>query len=322
MLPGMKIGSWISAGMPLILLCCGVAGGAGQATGGGAGQESFRLQLPVDEVVLTFHATDVLGQPVNDLKQSEVRLLDNGVAPRRVVAFDRFAERPLHAAILLDTSDSMQRFLALNKAIAQRFVTKDFRAGIDQGLVMDFGYGSEIAQTSTADPALVARGIADAPRGNMNAPGGTALYSVIFRACFYEIGQTDSAATGNVIVLLSDGENTAGQTAIEEAIRACERSNTMIYAFRPRSGHHFSTGPKALAELTQKTGGQMFVADASADEIESDLKTIESETRNQYRIVYAPAGFKHDGSFHRIELQLPDRVKRFQVRTGYYAPVQ
>ena len=44
------------------------------------------------------------------------------------------------------------------------------------------------------------------------------------------------------------------------------------------------------------------------------------EMRNQYRLVYNPAELKHDGAFHEIELQPPDRVSRVAVRSGYFAP--
>lgn len=313
--------SWLLCGISTFLLYGGAAGAA-QAAGGKGAEDSFRLQLPVNEVVVTFHAANAQGLPVNDLKQSEVRLLDNGAAPRRIVAFQEFADRPLHIGILLDTSESMRRYLALDKFIAGRFANQHFRPRSDEGFVMDFGYASEMAQPPTTDPSLLARGIADATVGNMNALGGTAFFAAIFRACYYEFGQSDPMAPGNVLLLLSDGEDTAGQTTIDEALRACQRSNTVIYAFRPHSGRRFSTGPKALAELTAKTGGRVFLSDDPQDAIDTDLKVIEAETRNQYRMVYSPAAFRHDGSFHRIELQLPDRVTDFQVRTGYYAPAQ
>lgn len=308
-----------AAALALALLCSIAAAQSG--SGAGASQDSFRLKLPVDEVVLTFHAEDADGMPVNDLQLGEIRLLDNGAAPRRIVAFDRLADRPIHAGILLDTSDSMRRALPVSKAIAKRFVNAHIKPR-DDSFVMDFSYGSEIAQPRTADPALMANGISAAPEGNMKGLGGTALYAAIFRACYYEFGQTEPAAGGNVLLLLSDGEDTAGHASMEEAIAACQRSNTTIYAFRPRSGQGFSTGPRNLAELTAKTGGRVFVTDGSQDEIDAGLKTIESEVRNQYRIVYAPAGLKRDGSFHRIELQLPDRAQRVAVRPGYYAPSQ
>jgi VWFA-related protein len=78
--------------------------------------------------------------------------------------------------------------------------------------------------------------------------------------------------------------------------------------------------PLTLAELTAKTGGRVFPADDSDATIANDLQVIESEMRNQYRLVYHPAQFKRDGTFHSIELQLPDRVTWVEVRSGYFAP--
>jgi len=66
----------------------------------------------------------------------------------------------------------------------------------------------------------------------------------------------------------------------------------------------------------------VFLRDDREDAVGKDLKEIESEMRNQYRLVYNPADFKHDGAFHEIELQPPDRVRRIEVRSGYFAPRQ
>jgi Ca-activated chloride channel family protein len=155
----------------------------------------------------------------------------------------------------------------------------------------------------------------------INPLGGTAIVDTIFRACFYEFGKADPTATGNFILLFSDGEDNSSHTSLEEALGACQRSNTAVYAFRVQSdSSHDSTGPKLLADLTSKSGGRVFPADETEAAIWSDLQMIESEIRNQYRLVYNPANLKHDGSFHGVELQPPDRVSRIEVRSGYYAP--
>jgi VWFA-related protein len=289
------------------------------AVGANDGPGTFRLQLPVNEVVVTFHATDTHGLPVNDLKLEEIRLLDNGIAPRRVITFDPLIDRPVRAGILVDTSESMQRALAGDKAIAKRFAERLFRRRSDLAFVMDFGFASNFAQPWTGDRQLLSRGIENVRQGKMNPMGGTAIFDTIFRACFYGFGGIDPTATGNFILLFSDGEDNASHTSMDEALGACQRSNTVIYAFRVPSGQ-YSTGPKTLAELAAKTGGRVFLADDGEEAIWDDLKTIESEMRNQYRLVYAPVELKHDGSFHRIELQTPERVSRVEVRSGYYAP--
>jgi hypothetical protein len=63
----------------------------------------------------------------------------------------------------------------------------------------------------------------------------------------------------------------------------------------------------------------VFPADETPDAIWNDLKRIESEMRNQYRLVFTPANLKRDGAFHSIELQMPDRVDQVEVRSGYFA---
>jgi Ca-activated chloride channel homolog len=307
----------------IALFCCSWQAVAQAGSNADQSAEAYSLQLSVDEVVLTFHATDARGLPINDLKLSEIKLFDNGAAPRRIVAFDSLIDRPLRAGILLDTSESMQQALAKSKSIAEQYAERLFRQKSDQAFLMDFGYSSEFALPFTNDPSLLSQSIRNVKQGKMNPLGGTAIFDAIFRACYYGFGKVDATATGNFILLFSDGEGISSHTSLEEALGACQRSNTVIYAFRIEPDpSRDSTGPRLLADLASKTGGHVFSADGTEDAIWSDLKTIESEMRNQYRLVYNPSNLKHDGSFHEIELQRPDRVDWIDVRSGYYAPVR
>ncbi|MGA7244164.1 MAG: VWA domain-containing protein [Terracidiphilus sp.] len=286
-------------------------------------EAQYRLQLSVNEVVLTFHAVDQHGLPINDLKASEVRVLDNGSPLRRIVAFDSIVNRPLRAAILLDTSESMQNLVSASKQIAQRFAEHIFRQESDQAILIDFAYASNTAAHWTASPSFLDQAIANAHFGAMSPVQGTAIFNTLYRTCAYDFKNADPAATGNLILLFSDGQDNAGLTSMEEALRACQASNTVIFAFRLPSGDaEHSTGPKTLTELATNTGGRVFPADDTPGAIWNELKTIESEMRNKYRLVYTPANLKRDGSFHSIELQLPDRVDHFDVRSGYFAARQ
>jgi Ca-activated chloride channel family protein len=283
-------------------------------------QNHYTFQVSVDEVVLAFHAVDDHGLPVNDLKSNEVRLLDNGSPPRRIIAFDSIVDRPIRAAILLDTSQSMQQNLPASKRIAQRFAEHIFRQDSDQAIVIDFAYVSNFTAQWTGNPLFLSQSIRNVRLGKMNPLPGTAIFDTILRTCAYGFKNADPATTGNFILLFSDGEDNAGQTSPEEALRACQKSNTVIYAFRiPSSDTEDSTGPKTLADLAAKTGGRVFPADETQDAIWNDLKRIESEMRNQYRLVFTPANLKRDGAFHSIELQMPDRVDQIEVRSGYFA---
>jgi Ca-activated chloride channel homolog len=279
-----------------------------------------RLRLPVDEVVLTFTVEGAHGLPINDLKAEEIRVWDNGIVPRRIVAFDELVNRPIRVGILLDTSESMQGALPENKAVAERFLGRLFRQKSDEAFVSEFGHVSKLTQSWTGDVSSLERTV-EAARESTKQLGGTALFNALFQACSSSFDKIDPTATGNFILLFSDGEDNAGLTSGDEAARACQRSDTQIFAFLPSSVQdRASTGPKTLRELAAKTGGRVFLVDDSEAAIWRDLETIESEMRNQYRLVYKPANLKHDGTFHEILLQPPNRVNRVEVRSGYFAP--
>lgn len=312
---------WLINLCACVLLACALwQAGAQNTQRGPQFTEAYDLTLPVNEVVVTFHAADDHGLPVNDLKLSEIKLRDNGQVLGKILAFDNLLGRSLRAGILIDTSESMYSVLPAIRAIAGKYARQLFRQQSDQAFVMDFGYSSETVQPWTSDPNTLAKSIQSIRAGKMNPLGGTALFDTIFRACLYGFSNADRAATGNFLMVFSDGEDNSSHTSLQESLDACQRSNTVIYAFRARSADRDSTGPATLADLALKSGGRVFPADDSEEAILNDLKLIEVDLRNEYRLIYRPAALKHDGSFHRIELQLPDRVSSVQVRSGYYAP--
>jgi Ca-activated chloride channel family protein len=197
------------------------------------------------------------------------------------------------------------------------------RRRTDQAFVMDFGRVSSVQQPLTNDPVILAAAVRKRPPPSPSGIRGTAIFDAIFRACFYEFGKVGDAASGNFILLFSDGEDNASNAALKDAVDICQRNNTAIYAFRSDSPTgEGSTGPATLAELAQETGGRVFPGSGSADEVAGDLRIVEADLRNQYRLVYKPAGLKHDASFHPITLEVPDRVDSITIRSGYYAPAQ
>jgi Ca-activated chloride channel family protein len=283
----------------------------------------YHLNVAVDEVSLTFHAADVHGLPVNDLKLDELRLLDNGKPPRGILSFQSEQNFPIRAGILMDTSKSMWQHLYGDRAISTRYAQRVLRQQTDQAFVMDFGYTTRLIQPWTGDPVVLTSGIRQAVLERQSSIAGTAVFDAIFRACFYEFGKVDHAASGNFILLFSDGEDNSSHVSLQEAVNACQQTHTAIYAFRaePKSGG-VSPDARTLAELSSQTGGRVFRDNESEDAIDDDLRLIEADLRNQYRLIYRPAQLKHDGSFHRITLIAPERVDNVTVRSGYYAPTR
>lgn len=283
----------------------------------------YSLGVAVDEVILTFHAADAHGLAINDLKLDEVGLLDNDKPPRKIIAFQLMQNFPIRAGILIDTSGSMGGHLAGNRAIAIQYAQSILRKQTDQAFIMDFGHLSRILQPWTNDSTALTAGIRKITAGGESRVAGTTVFDTIYRACSNLFGGIDHVTSGNFILLFSDGEDNASYFGLKDAVDACQRTNTAIYAFRadPKEGFG-STGPGTLVALTDQTGGRVFHDDESAAGIYDDLRIIEGDLRDQYRLIYRPGDFKHDGSFHRVVLIPPERVKSVVIRSGYYAPVR
>lgn len=303
-------------------LLLGAAFGAAQtdAPAAGADRASARFTVSVDEVSLTFHAADAHGLPVRDLRLEEVRVFDNGEAPRRILAFQPLHDVHIRAAILIDTSESMDQSVARDRAVAAEYAQRVFRGATDQGLIMNFGYISKIVQPWSSDARALVTGIANVTAGSANPLGGTALLDAVYRACFYEFGK--ASQPGNFILLFSDGEDNSSHMDLADVVNMCQRTNTAIYAFRADSQFSHSTGPRTLNQLTEQTGGRVFTPDGSAAATDAALQLIEADMRNEYWLVYRPKNLLHDGRFHSIAILGADRAENITTRSGYYAPRQ
>ena len=278
----------------------------------------FSLSVAVDEVILTFHATDAHGLSINDLRLDELSLLDKGKPPHRVLSFQLLRDFPIRAGIVMDTSASMWADLPANRAISIKYARSLLRQQTDQAFVMNFGGISRVLQPWSSDPIALAAGIGKITAGKDSRTGETtAIFDTIYGACRYQFGKIDHAASGNFILLFSDGEDNGSYLPLREAVDMCQRTNTAIYAFRAKE---LSTGAATLSELASETGGRVFRADDSEAGIYDDLRTIEADLRDQYRLIYKPSELTHDGSFHRIELRAGERVDSIAIRSGYYAP--
>ena len=282
--------------------------------------QSYGLRVSVDEVVLTFHAADAHGLPINDLKLDELTLSDNGQPPREILAFQSLQDLPLRAGILIDTSDSMAQDLSSDAVISTKYIERLLHRPMDQAFILKFGALSEITQPWTSDKNALAAGIRRSAATRTSQIRGTALLNAIYQACLNQFGHIDHPGTGNFILLFSDGEDNASNATLKNVVDACQHANTALYAFRASPKSSFSTGPKTLADLASETGGGVFNIPDSDEEIDTELATIEAKLRYQYRLIYRPGDLVPDGTFHRIALKAPERVATIAIRSGYYAP--
>jgi VWFA-related protein len=277
----------------------------------------YTLNVAVDEVSLTFHAADFHGTPIDDLKLTDLRLLDNGKRPRQIVSFEIHKNLPVRLGIVVDTSRSMLGYIGRNTSIVESFLTHQFRAEKDRAFLMRFDFQSEVRQDWTNDPASLTEALKKITAGYQSRLGGTALFDSIYKACHNQFGTSEPFA-GNFILLFTDGIDNASHARLEDDIDICQKANTAIYIFQPEPPSMFADGQKILTKLATQTGGNIYF-NQTPENVSDDLRVIDANLRSQYRLVYKLQRLKRDSSFHRIKLDSPTRGGVITARSGYYA---
>jgi VWFA-related protein len=121
------------------------------------------------------------------------------------------------------------------------------------------------------------------------------------------------------MILISDGDDNQSRVRPDEAIKMCERAETIIYAISTNWTPSRGKGDKVLTDLAEATGGQVLFP-PSVEEMTASFESIEEELRSQYALTYTPADFKYDGSFRTIYLYCNDRRYQVRAKKGYFAP--
>ena len=104
-------------------------------------------------------------------------------------------------------------------------------------------------------------------------------------------------------------------------------SDVLIYSigvFGGGSTPEEAGGPGLLSQISERTGGRLF--EANAVELPNIAKMIGIELRNRYVIGYSPQNQVHDGKYHHILVRVvpPRGLPKLSAhwRTGYNAPVE
>jgi VWFA-related protein len=254
---------------------------------------------------------------MTDLKRSDIHLSDDGKPQSQIMMLESYEGLPIRAGFLFDTSASMMDDLANNRYVIRLYASRLLRKGMDRAFVMQFDTETLITQSWTDDDARIAAGSA-AVRMRQDHLPITSIFDSLYTACRDQWKADPGDATGNFILLFSDGLDDSSHAYLSEAVDMCQRSRTAIYAIANNRKSPFSAGQRTLEELTSQTGGRVFY-NPQGDHIWEDLHQIESEQRNQYRLVYKPSEFKANGEFHRIKLDCSVKGSKIVVRSGYYA---
>ena len=289
---------------------------AAQAGAGGTDAGVTTLKTTVNEVNLIFTVTDKHGHYVANLQQSDFALLDDGKAPEHVNSFHQQINLPLRVGIVIDTSTSIHSRFQFEQQAATDFLLQILKAHSDRAFVMGFDVTPTVTQDWTNDLDGLETGI-----NRLSPGGGTALFDAVYTACRQKLldESRGQEPVRKAIILLSDGDDNQSRVYLPEAIKECQRAETIIYSISTNWTPSRGQGDKVMAQLAEDTGGRVFFP-PSVEEVSTSFHDIEEELRSQYALTYTPADFKDNGAFRTIYLYCNDRRYQVRAKKGYFAP--
>lgn len=287
-------------------------------SGGQSDNSGPTLRLGVNEVNLIFTVTDKHGHYIPNLKQSDFALLDDGKAPERVNDFRQQINLPLRVGIVIDASTSIRSRFEFEQQSATEFLLETLKARNDRAFVMGFDVTPSVTANWTNNLDALETGIS-----RLRPGGGTALFDAVYTACRDKLldSSRGQEPVRKAMVLISDGDDNQSRVHPDEAIKMCERAETIIYAISTNWTPSRGKGDQVLEQMASATGGRVFFP-PSVEEMSNSFREIQAELRSQYALTYTPADFKYDGSFRPIYLYCNDRRYQVRAKKGYFAPTQ
>jgi Ca-activated chloride channel homolog len=271
------------------------------------------LHVDVRLVNVFVNVTDKTGAIVGGLTRDDFKIAEDG-RPQTIAVFERQSEMPLNLTLAIDTSGSTFKDRSLEQDAARHFVHVLMRPQDKMSLLEFATYVTE-RTAFTNKVSLIDHGL-----NSLRGGDATALYDAIYLGC-KRLGPLDGR---KVLVLVSDGGDTAKNTTYSEALEQALRNEVMIYSLidvpiEASAGRDLG-GEHALITLAEQTGGKSFYV--SEGGLDKAFSRVSDDLRTQYVLGYYPHNQEPGRVFHRLQVTIPraaDGDFNIRNRTGYYA---
>ena len=274
----------------LAVVLAGAALGAAQQPTFSARVEGVRIDVLVTDG----------GRPVAGLGPADFEVRDNGVP--QTIDLVSLGDVSVSVVMVLDLSASL---------VGSRLVTLQ-RAGVtllealtppDQAALLSFNTAVVQRVPLTSDLARL--------RGALlgtTADGDTALIDATLAGML--LGDTEGGRT--LVVVFSDGIDTASFTSPDVALGTARRVNGVVYGVAASGGD-----ARFLRDVSEATGGRVIDIGAAGNPGPAFLEILQ-EFRRRYVITYAPTGVPR-GGWHQLNVRVRRGNARVQARPGYFS---
>ncbi len=286
----------------------------------GSIEEGGNLKVgEITNITLPVIVTDKDGRFISNLSKENFEVYEDK-KPQKIIDFQAATELPLYIAILLDTSGSVKGKLKFEKDATLSFLQTVLQRRKDKALLVTFDSNIEMRQDFTDDLNLLTKAMAP-----VKASGNTSLYDAIYKVC--EEKMFNVPTPRKVIIVISDGADTASEHTLEEAIQIAQRNEVVIFGISTKGAGFFGIeggniegeDDKELRRICEETGGEIAFPGNYLD-LERSFSNVNTKARRYYLVAYEPDDPDRPG-YRKIEVKLVGRNDqknlRLRTRKGY-----
>lgn len=305
------------------------------------------IRARVDLVVVPVTVKDSSGELVDDLREDEFRVLEDGVEQK--VAFFSDDAFPLSAVVVLD--DGMKA--KTSERVKQNLITIAGAFGeSDEVAVARFDAYFTPVLGFTSDNDKLINTLKDVDLGNQNfsttdtgsgpapprpaagedrAPGGVGgivptnnpfkaqntkhIDDALYGAA--QMLRSRGRERRKVIVIVSDGANSRYNAHTStEAMKQLLSNDIAVYSIGLDQAV-LLRGTTDLSHYAHQTGGDIYYALHESD-LPNLFSQVSEEARHQYTIGYLPSGTDRGKPYHSIEVRIKRSGLSLLARDGYY----
>jgi Ca-activated chloride channel homolog len=272
-----------------------------------AQQPTFKSGTQIVSVFAT--VTDGQGRLVPNLLIDDFEVLDND-KPQTLVFFQNEVQ-PITVVVMLDTSGSMTSSIGLLKAAAEQFVLRLLPA--DKGRIGAFADNIQLSSRFTSDRDELVGAVKDIDYGN-----GTRLWDAVAMS----LDELKGKPGRRVVLVFTDGDDTASRTRLGTVIDRGRAEEVMIYAIG-LSSHYFdgqrmvnSKPDSGLKKIADETGGGFFELKNTSD-LAPTFTRVAQELHSQYVLGFTP--MQLDGRVHKLTVRMKQPGMTARARRSYLA---
>ena len=281
-------------------------------------QDEKPLKLNADLVTVITSVTDGEGNQVNDLTIKDFEILEDNV-PQDVAGLYREGQLPLRLVFLFDTSLSIRHRFDFEQRAAAQFLRQLMRPG-DQAAIMSVSSDPRLEIQFTGDVEKLVNALA-----TLKVEGATSLYGALIEGAKY----LRPSEGRHVMVVLSDGTDTASAVTLAQALAIVHKSDAVIYAVHstgiaPSANVQDLAGEFALKYMGEDTGGRGFFPPIYEDhkkearDLDEIYRRIAAEVRAQYVLTYYSKNEMRGEAFRSIRVLAKRPGLQVRARRGYY----